>query len=149
MSRWHEEQEEPDHSADIERERRARQRIEEIAEYVAEELEDHIALLWNWGDGEGGYFLNTIRDAVCNRMGWSTSISYAPNPNRRKKISGTTKKIVFERDAYRCVKCSGYVDLCVDHKHPWSRGGTDDVDNLQTLCRSCNSRKGNKVEVAE
>lgn len=52
---------------------------------------------------------------------------------------------VFARDGYRCQVCQapgGIVELTVDHIVPVSAGGTNDQTNLQTLCRSCNSRKG-------
>lgn len=55
------------------------------------------------------------------------------------------RKMVMERDAYRCQQCGGWIDLEVDHIVPRSRGGTDDLDNLQTLCRTCNRRKGNRL----
>lgn len=44
-----------------------------------------------------------------------------------------------------CVKCNSRADLTTDHIIPRSRGGTDGADNLQVLCRSCNSGKGNGV----
>ncbi len=58
------------------------------------------------------------------------------------KLSDRTRKDVFERDGYRCRECNSWLDLTVDHIHPQSRGGSDHLSNLQTLCRSCNSRKG-------
>lgn len=48
---------------------------------------------------------------------------------------------VFERDDFTCQICSTRKKLTVDHIHPESQGGTLALDNLQTLCRSCNSRK--------
>ncbi|MCA1670595.1 MAG: HNH endonuclease [Thermomicrobia bacterium] len=52
------------------------------------------------------------------------------------------QKRVWERDLYRCCECGTHLDLSVDHIIPESRGGNLDLDNLRTLCRSCNSRKG-------
>lgn len=60
-------------------------------------------------------------------------------------ISRKLQMEVWERDAFRCKECGGYQNLTVDHIIPESKGGTLELDNLQTLCRSCNSRKGAKV----
>ena len=46
------------------------------------------------------------------------------------------------RDGFRCVHCSSSDDLAIDHIIALARGGTNDLENLQLLCRSCNSRKG-------
>ena len=48
---------------------------------------------------------------------------------------------VFARDNYKCVRCGSGEKLTVDHVVPMVRGGTNDIDNLQTLCKSCNSKK--------
>jgi len=63
-------------------------------------------------------------------------------PSNKVNIPRSIAKAVFERDAYRCVRCGTWQDLTVDHIHPESKGGTLDLNNLQTLCQSCNSRKG-------
>ena len=65
-----------------------------------------------------------------------------PNSDSRKNLKASLKRFVFERDEYRCVKCGTHVNLSIDHIHPFSKGGSDDESNLQTLCRSCNSSKG-------
>lgn len=51
---------------------------------------------------------------------------------------------------YACAidGCSITQGLTLDHVDPLSRGGTDDVSNLQFLCRSHNSQKGAKVVAA-
>ena len=49
---------------------------------------------------------------------------------------------IFERDGYRCLSCGTEAQLTVDHIVPVARGGGHELSNLQTLCRSCNSRKG-------
>lgn len=67
---------------------------------------------------------------------------YKENPYRKKKINGTIRTLVYERDSYQCVHCGVRKDLSLDHIHPESKGGATTVENLQTLCRSCNSKKG-------
>lgn len=68
-----------------------------------------------------------------------------PQPTKRDPIPVEVRFFIFERDGYRCLHCGTTEDLTIDHIHPKSRGGTDAVDNLQTLCRSCNCRKGARV----
>ena len=74
-----------------------------------------------------------------------------PNPkpentgHQKAKISQSLRRRVFERDAYRCRTCGEHKDLTADHIHPESRGGETRLENLQTLCKPCNSRKGAKV----
>ena len=62
----------------------------------------------------------------------------------RRELKPRHKKIVLERDQYRCVHCDSHKNLCVDHKTPIAKGGDNSTSNLQTLCRSCNSSKGAK-----
>ena len=52
---------------------------------------------------------------------------------------------VLARDGHACVLCGSESDLTVDHIVARSKGGElYDDDNLRTLCRPCNSRKGAK-----
>jgi len=59
-------------------------------------------------------------------------------------IPATLRAQVFERDLYRCKHCTTHLNLTVDHVVPESQGGPTVLKNLQTLCRSCNSRKGTR-----
>lgn len=68
-----------------------------------------------------------------------------PSLYKRPPLPRSLIKQVFERDAYRCQHCDGWIDLCVDHIHPYSKGGTSELDNLQTLCRPCNSKKKDRI----
>lgn len=68
----------------------------------------------------------------------------APKP-KKVTISRALRTKVFERDAYRCKHCGGYKDLRADHIVPESKGGETTFENLQTLCQSCNSRKGTRL----
>ena len=66
----------------------------------------------------------------------------------RKQISFKVKKAIFERDRYRCVCCGATnkdKQLEVDHIIPVSREGTNDFDNLATLCISCNRGKSDEL----
>jgi len=46
---------------------------------------------------------------------------------------------------HRCVCCNHqFQRLTVDHVLPLTKGGTNDIQNIQPLCRSCNSRKHDK-----
>jgi hypothetical protein len=67
-------------------------------------------------------------------------------PAPRKPSLSALREIVFERDDGRCRHCGVTERLSLDHIYPKSLGGSDELDNLQTLCRSCNSRKGAKVQ---
>ncbi|WP_220803181.1 MULTISPECIES: HNH endonuclease [unclassified Pseudomonas] len=68
----------------------------------------------------------------------------APKP-KKVVINQSTRTQVFERDLYRCLRCGDHRNLRADHVYPESLGGEAVVENLQTLCASCNSWKGVKV----
>jgi hypothetical protein len=63
----------------------------------------------------------------------------------RLKIPAAVRQTVYERDGLACRRCGTPDDLTLDHVIPWSAGGSDDASNLQTLCRSCNARKGARL----
>jgi 5-methylcytosine-specific restriction endonuclease McrA len=55
--------------------------------------------------------------------------------------------IVFKRDLYQCRICrKAGVELEVDHIVPLGRGGSNGLENLQTLCVVCNRGKGANLQ---
>jgi 5-methylcytosine-specific restriction endonuclease McrA len=64
---------------------------------------------------------------------------------KRPAIPRALRGEVYERDGHACVECGTTQALSLDHIYPFSLGGPDTLDNLRTLCRSCNSRKGARI----
>ena len=56
-------------------------------------------------------------------------------------ISKKVKEEVLARDNWQCVMCGKKEDLQFDHIIPYSKGGSNTVENLQILCTSCNRKK--------
>lgn len=64
---------------------------------------------------------------------------------KRKAISKKLRFDVFKRDGFICQYCGSVppkVILHVDHIHPVSKGGNNEIDNLVTSCSVCNLGKG-------
>jgi hypothetical protein len=136
---WSNEMELADYERILKEEARASRRLKKLSAQMAKECRS----LWKYGDGYGGDILEVVRQAF-HEAGCEPKVMGSAD---RRRISNKVKKLVFERDAYRCVKCQSYKDLCVDHIYPYSLGGTNEPHNLQILCWNCNSKKGTKVEV--
>lgn len=86
---------------------------------------------------------------IGTRPGGTESYSIGLN-FRRTGISLTLRYEVFKRDGFKCCYCglsaSNGATLEIDHKIPVSAGGTNNRDNLQTLCFECNRGKSDSHE---
>lgn len=60
-------------------------------------------------------------------------------------LSNTIRNKIKERDGNKCNYCGSVDMLEIDHIIPISRGGNSTEDNLQVLCKSCNSAKSNHI----
>lgn len=69
-----------------------------------------------------------------------------PAKKRHRPAKTTaTRQQVYERDGHRCVACGSEEDLTLDHRIPKCRGGTNALENLQTMCSPCNQSKGDMM----
>ena len=61
-------------------------------------------------------------------------------------VPAKVREEVFARDGNACLKCGALESLSLDHIQPLGFGGDNSINNLQTLCTSCNSSKGNTTK---
>ena len=85
----------------------------------------------NYPFGRGGMCKNCL--IIRNR-------GYDPKKVFQYAINNTEQK-----DS--CVICRSKEKLEIDHIVPLSRGGTNDISNLQIMCSSCNKKKRNKESI--
>ncbi len=80
--------------------------------------------------------------------GWEKYIGKKPQPPEcagpkpKAYISPEVRWKTWERDNFTCLHCGTRKNLTIDHICPESIGGGLELINLQTLCKSCNSKKG-------
>ena len=87
-----------------------------------------------------------IEEACGIPIAWETppDIHHSFQRPKRKAIPNRLRMAILQRDRHTCRWCGDRnpINLTIDHIIPVSRGGGNDPDNLQVLCRSCNSSKG-------
>lgn len=84
---------------------------------------------------------SAARDVRSSQRGQS---GYLGHPSLKVESWWSIRKRIFERDGFVCVECGSDKKLQCDHIVPVCDGGIAEDDNLQTLCRDCNMRKGTK-----
>ena len=109
-----------------------------------------------WLDKHPGYLKDYQRqygkrpDRKAKRNDWlkKTGKGVAYVHHRRDQMRGVWTPeewaAVCEQYGNVCLAC-GKPEVTVDHVVPISLGGSNTIENLQPLCRSCNCRKQNKV----
>jgi 5-methylcytosine-specific restriction endonuclease McrA len=113
---------------------------------IARQIVERTAAISRWG-GDEPYdaVMRQLREMVLAEIGY-TKAPKIGRPKARNKISAALRTAVYERDGYACVACNSRRQLSLDHIHPYSLGGRDTLENLQTLCKRCNSSKGVKTQ---
>lgn len=86
------------------------------------------------------------------RSYWSNYILEQSNELKRRRSKAlsftskaTIRKAVFDIHGNACLCCGSLENIALDHIMPVSKGGGDDIENLQPLCQSCNSKKGVQI----
>jgi hypothetical protein len=110
------------------------------------EVDTWLSTLIEWGEitieplGRNCYDIDKTFDVVViqNRRRFKR---WHPRP----AFTASQRVAVYARDNGACVYCAITENLSIDHIHPWSKGGAHEMNNFQTLCRSCNSKKGARV----
>lgn len=54
-----------------------------------------------------------------------------------KGVSKSLRRLILERDGYACVQCGDTENLEIHHTVPLFLGGTNEPENLTTLCQPC------------
>ena len=98
----------------------------------------------------------SIEDRLCIRRLFDTGVKHyhelqsilqnKPRIEAQKYISKkSVREKVFKLHGYNCLKCGDDKNISLDHIIPVFHNGENSIDNLQPLCRSCNSKKGTKI----
>jgi hypothetical protein len=89
------------------------------------------------------YCQNKLDDQDLNQIK-----SFFESTKTNRSISLKLRDEILRRDNFKCVYCgrgvSDGVRLHLDHIIPFSKGGSSEADNLQTLCEECNLGKSNR-----
>lgn len=64
--------------------------------------------------------------------------------NAEGSFTGDEWETLCARYDYKCLACRKKKPLTVDHIKPLDKGGSNYIDNIQPLCKSCNSSKGSR-----
>ena len=64
--------------------------------------------------------------------------------NKTHHINKSRKNQTYKKYGFRCYICGFRLrkgDSTIDHIHPVSLGGTNDLNNLRPCCKKCNEEK--------
>ena len=78
-----------------------------------------------------------------NRNNTINNRNNSKNNNIRRNLNETTKKVVAANQKWTCNMCYKMLDASyeIDHTIPLYKGGNNNIENLQALCRNCHGLK--------
>lgn len=96
---------------------------------------------------------------ICKKCFPKSRVSYKDHIERAKKkgvkYERFSSDLIYKRDGYKCTSCSCVVvksktykpnQATIDHIIPMSKGGSHTIDNVVTMCQSCNSLKRDLIK---
>lgn len=112
--------------------------------------ERHLETRRAWRAIPGNAERERARNRAWSKHNMDAIIAIQHKRRALKKANGGTYtarqwKALCARYDNRCLCCGRKRRLSVDHIVPIIKGGANSIDNLQPLCKPCNSRKGSRV----
>lgn len=95
-------------------------------------------------------YVETCRDYYIYEFHVELLPNKIKSKRRKTNVPRGMRHEVFKRDNYTCCECGATkkegATLHIDHIIPVSKGGTDELSNLQTLCADCNLNKSDIIQ---
>ena len=68
---------------------------------------------------------------------------HQPSRTTKRSVSETKKKLIASNQNWKCGECREMLKAWfeVDHSKRLDQGGSNDIDNLVSLCRNCHGKK--------
>tara|TARA_B100000123_G_C25731312_1_gene429430 strand:+ start:546 stop:1061 length:516 start_codon:yes stop_codon:yes gene_type:complete len=87
---------------------------------------------------------NTQMASHCKNNNSNINRLHKPTKKGKRSVSETKKKYVASLQNWQCKHCQQQLSAWfeVDHIKGLEFGGSNDVENLQALCRECHAKKG-------
>tara|TARA_Y100000591_G_scaffold260223_1_gene232649 strand:- start:1 stop:513 length:513 start_codon:yes stop_codon:yes gene_type:complete len=92
--------------------------------------------------------VNMVNQINPNSNTGSTNINLLRNPNavqkkQKRNVSESKKKFIASNQKWKCAHCQNLLDNTyeVDHVIALYKGGTNELNNLEALCRNCHGKK--------
>ena len=95
-----------------------------------------ITLYFNYDNITGNVKKNSILNDKLNNY-------KSNNVKIKRNVNESVKKFIASNQQWKCKNCNNLLDFSyeIDHIIPLYKNGTNDLNNLQALCRNCHGKK--------